>query len=57
MDFLEGRHEKAERLAELKSRRRARKSDYQVELAPVDVEQEVYQDSMFDGFDSIYADR
>lgn len=32
MDFLECRHEKAERLAELKSRRRARKSDYQVEL-------------------------
>ena len=32
MDFLEGRHEKRERLAELKSRRRARKSDYQVEL-------------------------
>lgn len=41
MDFLECRHEKAERLAELKSRRRARKSDYLVELpeevyAPVD---------------------
>ncbi len=40
-DFLEGRHEKRERLAELKSRRRARKSDYWVELpedvgAPVD---------------------
>ena len=32
MDFLECRHEKRERLAELKSRRRARKSDYQVEL-------------------------
>ena len=32
LDFLEARHEKAERLAELKSRRRARKSDYLVEL-------------------------
>lgn len=32
IDFLECRHEKAERLVELKSRRRARKSDYQVEL-------------------------
>ncbi len=32
IDFLECRHEKAERLAELKSRRRARKSDYRVEL-------------------------
>ena len=41
IDFLEGRHEKRERLAELKSRRRARKSDYWVELpeeiaAPID---------------------
>lgn len=41
LDFLEARHEKRERLAELKSRRRARKSDYWVELpedvgAPVD---------------------
>lgn len=41
MDFLEARHEKAERLQELKSRRRARRSDYRVELpeevcAPVD---------------------
>ena len=32
MDFLEGRHEKRERLAELKSRRRSRRSDYLVEL-------------------------
>lgn len=41
IDFIEGRHEKRERLAELKSRRRARRSDYRVELpeevcAPVD---------------------
>ena len=32
LDFLEARHEKAERLAELKSRRRARRSDYRLEL-------------------------
>ena len=32
IDFIEGRHEKRERLAELKSRRRARRSDYRVEL-------------------------
>ena len=32
MDFLECRHEKRERLAELKSRRRARRSDYRLEL-------------------------
>lgn len=32
IDFLECRHEKRERLAELKSRRRARKSDYRIEL-------------------------
>ena len=32
MDFLEARHEKHERLAELKSRRRAKKGAYQVEL-------------------------
>ena len=32
LDFLEARHEKAERLAELKSRRRAKKGDYLVEL-------------------------
>ncbi len=58
LEFIEERHEKAERLAELKSRRRARRSDYQVELAPVDdVEQEVYRDSMQDQFDSLYTDR
>ena len=32
MDFLEARHEKRERLAELKSRRRAKRGAYQVEL-------------------------
>lgn len=32
MDFLECRHEKRERLAELKSRRRAKKGAYRVEL-------------------------
>lgn len=32
MDFLECRHEKAERLAELKSRRRAKTCAYKVEL-------------------------
>ena len=32
MDFLEGRHEKRERLAELKSRRRAKMGAYKVEL-------------------------
>ena len=41
LEFIEGRHEKAERLAELKSRRRARRADYRVDLpeevyAPVD---------------------
>ena len=41
MDFLEGRHEKRERLAELKSRRRAKRGSYRVELpeeiaAPID---------------------
>lgn len=40
-DFLSEKTEKAERLAELKSRRRARRSDYRLELpedvgAPVD---------------------
>jgi len=49
IDFLECRHEKAERLAELKSRRRARKSDYQVESVPViEAEQEVYREEMVD---------
>ena len=32
IDFLECRHEKAERLAELKSRRRAKMGAYKVEL-------------------------
>lgn len=33
MDFLEARHEKRERIAELKSRRRrARRSEYRIEL-------------------------
>lgn len=32
LDFLEARHEKRERLAELKSRRRAKMGAYQVEL-------------------------
>ena len=32
LDFLEARHEKAERLQELKSRRRAKCGSYQVEL-------------------------
>jgi hypothetical protein len=57
MDFLEARHEKAERLAELKSRRRARKSDYQVESVFVDVEQEVYRDEMVDCFNQVFDDR
>lgn len=58
MDFLEGRHEKAERLAELKSRRRAKKGAYQVESVPViEVGPECYHDSMLGDFDSIFADR
>lgn len=58
MDFLEARHEKRERLAELKSRRRAKMGAYQVESVPVvSVEQEVYRDSMLGDFNSIYADR
>lgn len=40
IDFLECRHEKRERLAELKSRRRAKKGDYKVEL-PEEVAQPV----------------
>ena len=32
MDFLECRHEKRERLADLRSRRRVKKGDYRVEL-------------------------
>ena len=58
LDFLEARHEKAERLQELKSRRRAKKGAYQVESVPViEAEQEVYMDSMLGEFDSIFADR
>lgn len=52
IDFLECRHEKRERLADLRSRRRAKKGAYQVELP-----EEVYRDSMLGDFDSIYADR
>ena len=40
LDFLEARHEKRERLQELKSRRRDRRSDYRVEL-PEEVAQPV----------------
>ncbi len=57
MDFLESRHEKAERLAELKSRRRARRGDYKVELPVQEVGPECYHDSMMVEFDSVYADR
>jgi hypothetical protein len=58
MDFLEARHEKAERLVELKSRRRARKSDYQVESVPViEAEQEVHHDEMVDCFNQVFDDR
>ena len=58
LDFLEARHEKAERLQELKSRRRAKKGAYRVESVPViEAEQEVYMDSMLGEFDSIFADR
>lgn len=58
LEFIEARHEKRERLQELKSRRRARKSDYRVESVPViEAEQEVYMDSMLGEFDSIFADR
>lgn len=32
MDFLECRHEKRERLADLRSRRRVKKGDYRIEL-------------------------
>ncbi len=58
MDFLEGRHEKRERLAELKSRRRAKCGAYQVESVPViEVEQEVCLDSLMGDFDSIFTNR
>lgn len=58
MDFLEGRHEKRERLAELKSRRRAKMGAYQVESVPViEVGSECYHDSILNDFDSIFADR
>ena len=58
MDFLEGRHEKRERLAELKTRRRARRSDYRVESVPViEAEQEVYRDEMVDCFNQVFNDR
>lgn len=32
LEFIEARHEKRERLADLRSRRRAKKGDYKVEL-------------------------
>lgn len=42
LDFLECRHEKRERLAELKSRRRAKRGSYRVELLPaIEVDQPV----------------
>lgn len=57
MDFLECRYEKRERLAELKSRRRAKRGAYRLELAPVDVEQEVYRDEMVNCFNQVFDDR
>ena len=58
MDFLERRHENRERLAELKSRRRARRSDYQVESVPViEAKQEVYRDEMVACFNQVFDDR
>ena len=58
MDFLECRHEKRERLAELKSRRRAKRGSYQVELLPaIEVDQEVYRDEMVDCFNQVFDDR
>jgi hypothetical protein len=58
MDFLECRHEKRERLVELKSRRRACKGDYRVESVPViEAEQEVYRDEMVDCFNQVFDGR
>lgn len=58
MDFLEGRHEKRERLADLRSRRHAKRGSYQVESVPViEVEQEVYRDEMVDCFNQVFDDR
>lgn len=56
-EFIEGRHEKRERLADLRSRRRARRGEYQVELPVQEVGPECYHDSMMVEFDSVYADR
>ena len=58
LEFIEGRHEKRERLAELKSRRRAKRGAYQVESVPViEAEQEVYRDEMVDCFNQVFDDR
>lgn len=58
MDFLEARHEKRERLADLRSRRRAKKGAYEVESVPViEAEQEVYRDEMVDCFNQLFDGR